>query len=736
MTTIVFPGSTSEPFLARSCSRMPRRDADSGHMAWQKLGRYALVAAVVAGLMMFAGCGGSSSTSIASVAITPATATVALNTQSDFTATVNLNNGTVSTTTTVTWQVNGVNGGSAATGTIVSSSTDNEVGVYTAPPTVPSTNNGQVDITAIATQTTTGSTSTTTVTSNTAVVTISPGLGLAVTPTSAIVPAGGAEQFAATLNGLTDTNVNWSVSSANGGTIGSINPTTGLYTAPSSPPPGGTVTITATDPTVALSVTAAAQIVYSDISLKGPYAFSYTGNDQTGLYSVAGSFVADGIGGIKPGGILDANGFSIGVSTPIPIIGGTYQVGGDGRGTAIINTTRGNQTWRFALTTDQHADMIRFDENFTGSGSIDQQNLNYLSVNPSLISGPYVFRLFGADLTYQSLGIAGKFSADGAGNFPTTDTILDVNDAGTVSSPDTTLHGSYAFDANNPNTGRGTLTINSNTTNQLSFAFYIIDNTRLRLVEIDGNDYLAGDLFSGLAGSSFSTASLNSANFVFTTGGMSSTGAYATGGVFTSDGGGNITGGALDTNNAGTTALNTTMSSCPYTVDSSTGRIDLRLCTSSSISEFAVYQTSLGTAVMLEIDSNAISTGVAYQQTSAQVLSTGSYTLSLGGHGVFHNAPSSYEQSVDGEWPISGLSVYSGNLDINNYNAAYASDPIATTGNSFGTPSTAGRGTAVLGGTDPEVTYNLVYYLVDGNTALFFDQDKTFVLTGMVARQF
>jgi hypothetical protein len=389
--------------------------------------------------------------------------------------------------------------------------------------------------------------------------------------------------------------------------------------------------------------------------------------------------------------------------------------------------------------------MIRFDQNFTGRGSIDQQNLDDLSVSPSLLSGPYVFRVFGADLKYQPYGIAGKFSANGAGIIPASDTVLDVNDAGTASSPDTSLHGTYAFDAANPGTGRGTLTIISNTTNQLTFAFYIVDGTRLRLVEIDGSAYLAGDLFSGLTGSSFSTSSLNSANYVFTTGGMSSTGAYSAGGVFTSDGGGNITGGALDTNDAGTTALNATVSSCPYTVDSATGRIDLRLyagsgtCpagTSSSVSEFAFYQTSLGTAVFLEIDSNAISTGVAHQQTSAQALNAGSYTLSLSGSGVFHNAPSSYQQSVDGEFPLSGLLVASGNLDINNYNAAFASDPTAVSGNSIGAPSSTGRGTIVLSGTDPAVTYNLIYYVVDGGTALLFDQDKTFILTGVVGQQF
>ena len=80
--------------------------------------------------------------------------------------------------TVVTWEVNGVAGGSTATGTIVSSTTDEQVGVYTAPGVVPSSNNGQVNITAVAPQnpsSTTSTTSSATITSNTAVVTIGAG---------------------------------------------------------------------------------------------------------------------------------------------------------------------------------------------------------------------------------------------------------------------------------------------------------------------------------------------------------------------------------------------------------------------------------------------------------------------------------------------------------------------------------------------------------------------------------
>jgi len=143
---------------------MPRVAVDSRHQGWQSFVRCALVAVALAGLMILSGCGGSGGTAtIKSVSITPTTASVALNTQTDFTATVNLDNGTTSTTTTVTWQVNGINGGNSTVGTIVSSNTDNEVGIYTAPLTVPTTNNGQVDITAIDTETATGSTTTTTI---------------------------------------------------------------------------------------------------------------------------------------------------------------------------------------------------------------------------------------------------------------------------------------------------------------------------------------------------------------------------------------------------------------------------------------------------------------------------------------------------------------------------------------------------------------------------------------------
>ena len=92
-------------------------------------------------------------------------------------------------------------------------------GIYTAPAVAPGgTDNGQVDVTAVATQldSSTGMT-TTTVTSNTAVVTVGAGTGLAITPPTTTVPAGGSHQFTATLNSVADPNATWTITSMNRG---------------------------------------------------------------------------------------------------------------------------------------------------------------------------------------------------------------------------------------------------------------------------------------------------------------------------------------------------------------------------------------------------------------------------------------------------------------------------------------------------------------------------------------
>jgi hypothetical protein len=269
-------------------------------------------------------------------------------------------------------------------------------------------------------------------------------------------------------------------------------------------------------------------------------------------------------------------------------------------------------------------------------------------------------------------------------------------------------------------------------------------------VETDHNAYFAGDALSGLAGSSFSSGSLASGNYVFTAGGNSSAGAYAAGGVFTSNGAGSMTGGAFDGNNAGTVQLNATLTSCAYTVDPATGRIDLKLC-GAGTSEFAAYQAANNSALLLELDPTAVATGAAFQQQTATTTPSGNFALKLSGKGIFHNAIASYQDDVEGQVTYNATAATAGNLDINDYTQVFpVADPInvgtitttsggmttTTTASPINAPASNGRGTLVITGTNPIVTYDLVYYLISANSALLFDQDKVFVLTGVLGIQF
>ena len=741
-----------------------------------RCGPVALLALTLAAIVLSASCGGkgSGSTTITSVTISPTTITVPLNTTTTFTAVVNLSDSTTTNSNvTISWQVNGAAGGSIGTvGSIVPFADNQLEATYTAPPVIPTTTVsgvtqvGQVVVTAVATQTnttTTASGTPPTVTSNNGIVTVGAGSGLTVTPTAPSIPAGGTQQFTALLNGLTDTSASWKVTPSNDPSVyGSID-ANGLYTAPLTPPPGGSVTVTAADTDANVSATATVTISYSDHSLTGPFAFSYTGNDNLGFLAVAGSFVSNGNGHITSG-VEDESSFVTGVRTVQINSSSTYVIGPDGRGTALIVTGLGQNTWDFVVTTPGHAQITRFDTNATGGGSMDQQSLDALSTSLGLVDGPYVFSLLGADAQFNPLGLAGKFTADGAGHIPQSGSILDVNDnkigGGTVTTSDTSLHGSYQFDAVFTGTGRGTLTLISNSTgvNPRVYAFYAVDTpsspdliTRFHLVEIDGNASVAGEMFSAPAGPSALTAG----NYVFTgggdvmvpvQGGSPVLGAYASGGVFTSGGSGTITGGTFDANAGGTYNSGPTINSCSsYTTDVTTGRIDLKIFTgngacpappNASLNEYALYPTSLGTAVLLEIDANAVSTATAYQQATSGALTAGSFAIGLIGQGVFHSDSAAYQPNASGQISIASTGgVTDGTLDINTFGTTAGSDPI-TTGSTLVAPDATGRGTGSIVVSDPSSTFKIIYYLIDDNTALFLDQDTTPIATGIVLRQF
>ncbi|HEV1995135.1 MAG TPA: hypothetical protein VGR03_12470 [Candidatus Acidoferrum sp.] len=167
------------------------------------------------------------------VTVAPSTPTVAVNGTIAFSATV-----TGATNTAVTWSVSGP----ANPGTINSAS-----GVYTAPAAPPA---GAVTITATsqANPAATGSTT----------VTVQLPVSVNLTPNPVNVDTGTTQAFTATVMNAVNTAVTWTVNGAPNGnaSVGTINPSTGVYTAPNAIPTPATVTVTATsvaDPTKSAS---------------------------------------------------------------------------------------------------------------------------------------------------------------------------------------------------------------------------------------------------------------------------------------------------------------------------------------------------------------------------------------------------------------------------------------------------------------------------------------------------
>jgi hypothetical protein len=639
-------------------------------------------------LILLVGCGGGGGNitpaTTVSVVVFPGTATVPVGGQVIFSATVYN-----ATNNAVTW---------SATGGTFTGST------FTAPATagnVTVTATSQADTTKIATVT----------------VTVTATQTVSITPAAVVLPSGGAQQFTAAGGGQP---VTWSLPAPLPGVnFGSIDQS-GNYTAPPTPPPGGSVSVTAT--TAGGAAVANVTIVFSNASLLGQYAFAYSGEDTGGFLAVAGSMSFDGLGNVLSGGVEDVNSASAVVTNAIN--GGTYQVGPDGRTIVTFTTSQATVTFQVTVVSPQHGVLVRFDTVATGSGTIDLQNLTQLSVGS--ISGFYSFGVSGIDSGGFSSTLAGNFLANSNGNFPINNGILDVNDAGTITQADISLQGQITTFDNN--TGRGQLQFTSTTIGTLQFAFYIVDHTHFKLVEIDPAPVLAGDAFSA---PNFATVGSLSGNNAFTLGGTVTQGAYAAGGVFTTDGLGTVSGGVQDLNVAGRFQPQTIATSgSTYSVSpANSNRILLNISNGSTTFTYGVYPNTNGTAVMIELDTNeVVASGLAYHQSSTAA-PQGNYALNLTG------TVGQGEEDVNGAIASSGASSVSGYLDVNLTGSLF--NNLLLSGSTLSAPTALGRGTLVLQTAGPTSTsFALAYYAVDPQTCLILEIDSQRVMLGIVPKQF
>lgn len=647
-------------------------------------------------LLLLSSCGSSSPAPV--IDITPTGATLNVNTQQQFTATIfNLSS------TLVNWEVNGTIGGSSTYGTITTG------GLYTAPAAVPAGSLNVVTITAIAQ----AQTSLTT----TADVTIVPAAAITISPTSAVVPAGTSYSFLASVgSSAQNTAVNWSVNNVPLGnsTVGTISG--GNYTAPLVPPPGGTVKITATEANdTTQTVSATVTITLGTATMQGAYTFSVSGTSPTGPFARAGYFYT-GVNGTLTG-VEDLN--FPGVTPYSTQFSGLYSIGSDGRGTmsfcegSASNCTPAQVTsnYRILVLSTQQVKIIAYDTGAVGSGEADlQSNLNFGSGD---LSGCYTVDFSGASSITTPESAVGYFCSNGSGGIvasgaSTKTGELDVNVGGSVTNV-TLTNSTYTLGGNN----RGTMTLTPGTGTPLHFTFYMVSPSQAKFVETDASPILSGDAVTQQTPvpALWSNASLN-APIVFKLLGTGSSGGITDVGRLLPDGSGNIASGStLDENYSGNLASAGVQGG--YSIDQF-GRGTMTL---TNVGTFIFYMVSPNSAVFDRFATGLVEHGTLVPQTSAAysatTLSGNSYGFNLSGDLVAN----SVKENIVGQLTSNQAGAFpSGTMDINDLGTLSPGQAIsAATAN---ISATSGRGTMSI-----NASLNYVIYFVSPTQVFMMEID-------------
>jgi len=492
---------------------------------------------------------------------------------------------------------------------------------------------------------------------------------------------------------------------------------------------------------------------FSNASLSGQYAFSMSGVDlNSGAYIArVGSFAADGQGHITAGleDVLD-----LGSGSPASqqtFSNGTYQIQANGRGLIVLNVSSGGALQLSAsLQSSSQGYLVQTDGLASTSGSVELQKPLQFSANA--INGKYVFDFSGisfAGTTPSVISLVGEFGADGNGNV--TGGTADVNDSAFAPTGATAVIAStYQLDTNGNGTnfGRGTMTLDGRT-----FAFYIVDNTRVELLEEDSLGGSSGPAIlqtgviptqnSGFKGS-----------FAFLTGGSQTTGNFgpiARVGRFTADGAGGIGTISFFENNDGNTtqlAQGSGISGTSYAIDTSnagSGRGTFTFHNSSvGTVTYVFYLFSPTRAVIQDVSAAVVTDGTMVSQSASSFTTAGlAGNYSFSWSGVELVSPSPFDENYVGQYAqtsaatsnITGVVDYA-QLGLNTINT----NGVTLNAGISGILTIAGDGTQnntykiVIGGPSA-FTVNFVAYLGDGGTVLVVCSDGNRTTAGVASPQ-
>lgn len=493
---------------------------------------------------------------------------------------------------------------------------------------------------------------------------------------------------------------------------------------------------------------------FSNASLKGQYGFSMSGIDLSGAYlSRAGSFAADGNGKITAAleDLVDLG--AIPTTSTIAFTGGTYQVQANGRGVMILeNPNGGGLQLNFVLNSTSQGVLLQTDLNDAASGGFNLQTPSTFTA--AAVSGNYVFDLAGVSFsstnTVAPITTIGQFTADGNGKI--TGGTMDVKNGNTdaASGAITLAPGTYQMDltnGNGANFGRGTMTFNG-----YDFAFYIVNSSRVLLIE---EDSLGGSLGSALqqSGTIPATNAGFAGNFVYLVGGASvlgSKGALARAARFTADGQGGLSAISLNDNNDGginQISPGTNLTNATYAIDTThagSGRGTFTF-KDSSLGTFTnvFYMISPTQAVVQDTSPGLITVGPMLAQSGSPFTNAnvaGNYSLGWNGVqlGVTTSIP--FQEDLVGQYVlsnttsnnISGVADYT---ELGLSNSTFLSDVVLSGALKINGDGTNGNNVQLVSSGSSSTTFNFQGYVANPNTMFIVSTDTSRVVAGIVTQQ-
>jgi hypothetical protein len=497
---------------------------------------------------------------------------------------------------------------------------------------------------------------------------------------------------------------------------------------------------------------------YRVANLNGQYAFVTNGESFTGVNAVplarTGSFTADGMGNITAG-IEDVNAAGAPILA-LQISGGSYTVSADGRGTLTLNVMSGGvaSPINFGITLTSGNDGLMIDEtststqSSTGSGNFIKQNSASFAI--ASIAGPYVFDFSGQDGASPSgpESIVGEFTVSGG---PITSGVEDVNDNGQFTTAAAVV-GNFAADAVNQSTltgfGRGIAQLNG-----VQYVFYIVDSTRIRLLNTTGGAMLSGDAVAQSNTAPANVSSISS-SFVFIVAGSSGNGGITRVGRFTANGAA-VTSVLVDTNNSGQFIKTDTTNNASISLDAANpGRGTVTFTDphfAAAPFNFVFYLSSPTQGVLQETTTNngaavVVADGTIAAQTGSPFTSgniSGTYALNWSGLSLQNSGSFSVQDEEDllSQVTVSSLSL-SGAADIFQFQDGVPVFDLVTSGSigisGDGTSSTASnRNTmSVKLVKSNSTTVNFVVYFVSPQLAFFANnQDSHRTVAGVLKLQ-